>query len=309
VIPHIGKTKYYTESTETLSIHGDAPKCFLHMKEYGEGVRRPGERPRWISYIAKVGSKWYPGESITEHMLTQVGICFGVNVAHSHLRFVGDQVRFLSRYFLRPTEQLVHGIEIFKHYLDDEMVEKIAEARAEQEFYTFQTVCDAMRYAFPEVWGELMEGLVAMLAFDALVGHNDRHPANWGVIVPIMARATPRFSPIYDTARALFWNDSEAKIVNRLANEHSFEAYIRGSRPQIGWDGKAKVGHFDLIRLISEEFREYGPVFARFREPERVDRVQEMLERDFDRMMSKERMKLIGGCLRRRHQLLGEALS
>lgn len=99
VIPHIGKEKYYAESTETLSIHGDAPKCFLHMKEYGEGVRRPGERPRWISYIAKVGSKWYPGESVTEHMLTQVGTCFGVNVAYSHLRFVGHQVRFLSRYF------------------------------------------------------------------------------------------------------------------------------------------------------------------------------------------------------------------
>lgn len=308
VIPHIGKGKYLTESTESLSIHGDAPKCFLRIKEYGD-VRTPGDRRRWIDYIAKVGSKWYPGESITEHMLTQVGLCFGVGMAHSHLRFVGQQVRFLSRYFLRPSEMLVHGIEIFKHYLDEAMVKEIAEARAEQEFYTFQTVCAAMKYAFGDDWAALMPGLVEMLAFDALVGHNDRHPANWGVIVPIRAGGAPRFSPIYDTARALFWNDSEEKVVNRLTNEQAFEAYVNGSRPQIGWDGRTRVGHFELVRLIYEGFPEYGPVFAKFREPKPLERVRKMLESEFSRMMSRERIELILRCLVRRHGLLVEALS
>ena len=309
VIPHLGRDKYYTESTENLSIQGDAPKCFLHMKEYGD-VRKLGERRRWVSYIAKVGSKWYPGESITEHMLTRVGVCFGVNVAHSHLRFVGRQVRFLSRYFLRRgSESLVHGIEIFKRVLDEEMVNEIAAARAEQDFYTFQTVCSAMKDSFSECWCDLMAGLVEMLAFDALVGHNDRHPANWGIIVPIKAGGRPRFSPIYDTARALFWNDDEKKVANRLTNEQAFEGYINRSRPQIGWDGRSNIGHFELVRLVNEEFPEYGAVFAKFRAREPLDRVRDVLETEFSRMMSKQRIELIGRCLRRRHQLLGEALS
>jgi hypothetical protein len=231
-------------------------------------------------------------------------------VAHSHLRFVGSQVRFLSRYFLRPTtESLVHGIEVFKHYLDEEMVQEIADARAEQEFYTFQTVCAAMEYTFKDDWKELMNGLTEMLAFDALVGHNDRHPANWGIIVPIRSGARPRFSPIYDTARALFWNDTEVKVANRLTNADSFDAYVRGSRPQIGWDNVGKIDHFGLIRRINKEFPQYGPIFAKFCELRLLDRVEEMLERDFYRMMSSERIELIGRCLRRRHQLLAEALS
>ena len=56
-IKPLRRDKYLTEGTDSLSIHGDAPKCFLRIQEYIRG--RPGRDPqKWVSYIAKVGSKW-----------------------------------------------------------------------------------------------------------------------------------------------------------------------------------------------------------------------------------------------------------
>jgi hypothetical protein len=185
--------RYLVQSTSVLSIHGDAPKSFLRIKEYVEGRPR-GKPSRWPAYIAKVGSKFYPIESITEHLLTRLGQLAAVRIADSRLLMVAGQVRFLSKYFLQRNESLVHGIEIFKDHLDVEMVEQIAKRRAEQEFYTFQTVSAAIAEKFPRHRQEIMAAFVEMLAFDALVGNNDRHPANWGVIVPIQQGMPPRFS-------------------------------------------------------------------------------------------------------------------
>src|SRR5690349_8608814 len=85
------------DAATMLWIPGDAPKNFIRIREYDQGIRRPTHPiSRWVGYIAKVGSKWYPIESITEHLLTRIGEVLGVRVAQSQLRMVGGQVRFLS---------------------------------------------------------------------------------------------------------------------------------------------------------------------------------------------------------------------
>ena len=66
--------------------------------------------------------------------------------------------------------------------------------REEQCFYTFQTVCTAVEERFPKNVDKIMNGMVEMLTFDALVGNNDRHPANWGVITP---RTTGRTAQVF----------------------------------------------------------------------------------------------------------------
>ena len=140
VIPPLKKHTYRVEGTDQLSIAGDAPKNIIWIKEYQEGrtgkrrrcveidathpKRRSGRRPRaWVAHIAKVGSKMYPIESITEHFMTRIGEIYRLKIAKSQLRMVFGQVRFLSRYFLTPRESLVHGLEIFRSYLDEDMVD------------------------------------------------------------------------------------------------------------------------------------------------------------------------------------------
>jgi hypothetical protein len=169
-IESLRRGRYLAFDAASLSIHGDAPKCFVKIQQHTPG--QPGTRVRdWVSYIAKVGNKFYPTESITEHLITRVGQAFRFKIADSELRIIGRQVRFLSRFFRGSDESLLHGIEIFKrHLMDDDFVEEVAATKAERDVYTFQTVREALKSCFPEHWQEMLNDMVAMLAFDALVG-------------------------------------------------------------------------------------------------------------------------------------------
>lgn len=167
--------RFHLETVDFLSIPGDAPKDFITDSEYRPGHR--GRRDRSESYIAKVGSKYYPNESITEQLLTRVGQIFGLSISDSKLRIVQGHVRFMSKYFLnRRQEQLIHGAQIFEQCLGKEEYAQLAENRSEGEFFTFQMVCESIRVPFAEFELKIVKGLVEMLAFDCLIGHNDRHP-------------------------------------------------------------------------------------------------------------------------------------
>ena len=103
ILPHLPDGRFYIDSK--LSMQGDAPKSFIRIREHldgrdsGKNSRRrriTQKRKRWPGYIAKVGSKMYPAESITEQLLTRLGQLYGLKVADSHLRIVGNQFAFLA---------------------------------------------------------------------------------------------------------------------------------------------------------------------------------------------------------------------
>lgn len=145
-----------------------------------------------------------------EQFITRIGQQFDLLIADSKLRIVNDQVCFMSKYFLkRHSEQLTHGAEIFELCIGKENYAELAEQKIEREYFSFQMAEEAISEAFPSFEKNIMPGFIEMLVFDALIGHNDRHPYNWGVIVPITKRRSPRIAPVFDTARALFWNIPE----------------------------------------------------------------------------------------------------
>src|SRR5205085_5164216 len=130
-------------------VSGDAPKDFLLI--YNHGRKNKARMHEWPAYIAKVGHKLYPNESITEHLLTRIGQVLGMEMARSRLMWVRGQLRFLSEYFLREGEMLVHGAEIFAGYLaDKDFVEEVGEDRREREIFTFQVVDDSVLNRFPD---------------------------------------------------------------------------------------------------------------------------------------------------------------
>jgi hypothetical protein len=300
-IPCLRAGKYLVEGTDSLSIPGDAPKCFVKFRGCPPGECRSRRQGKWPKFIAKLGSKWYPVESVTEHLTTRVGQTLGVCMAESQLRVIRGQVWFLSRYFLCPEESLTHGIEVYRDQLGQEMVDQIAHERREQEFYTFQTTLAAFRDSFSLYHEAIAERFVEMLAFDALVGNNDRHPANWGVIVSIRQGKPPRFAPVYDSARGLFWNNSELRVRQFLADKMYRQAYIRNSRPQIGWDGVHRVTHIELIRLIAQNYPACRPTLQRFCDPNRIEACRKMIEEEFGGLMSSQRRQAIHLCLTLRH--------
>ncbi|MDP1728281.1 MAG: S24 family peptidase [Bacteroidota bacterium] len=77
---------------------------------------------------------------------------------------------------------------------------------AARELFTFEFIKDAIRSVYPNCFETLLIGLVRLLAFDAVVGNNDRHFYNWGIIdFKKNTTKLPTFAPIYDSARGLYW--------------------------------------------------------------------------------------------------------
>src|SRR5687767_5595033 len=255
--------KYELRTVDFLSIPGDAPKDFTRDAEHRPGHRT--RKQRLERYIAKVGSKFYPNESVVEQLLTRIGQIWNLNIADSKLRIIDGQVRFFSKYFLdQRHEQLIHGAQIFEHCLGKDEYGELAENKSESEYFTFQMVCEAIRFSFAEFETRIVRGLVEMLAFDCLIGHNDRHPYNWGVIVPIFKTQSPRFSPVFDTARALFWNVPETRVRQMLRDRRQLETYIGKCAPPFSWDKEPDVDFFRLIGLIWKQFDRYKPHIEKF---------------------------------------------
>ena|SRR5690606_4060317 len=188
-----------------VSVGGDAPKDLIRLYEYGFG--RKSNFKDWPIYIAKLGHKWYPCESITEQLISDIGSGLGFQLAESKLCVLGTQIRFLSKYFLsRNNEQLYHGANLYAGFLNDEkFVDEVEIAQQTQSFFTVKFTKETLNHFFKDTKEELFAKFMEMLYFDALVGNNDRHMYNWGIIRDIFGEKNAKFAPIYDSARGLLW--------------------------------------------------------------------------------------------------------
>ena len=314
-VPVIKRSNYFVD--DSVSVDGDAPKKFIGI--YDRKLlehKHKSNRKNWIFYIAKTGHKWYPTESITEFLMNRLGIIFGLYMADSRIAVIGGQLRFLSRYFLHPAqEELIHGADILAGYLNESTryVEEVDEQKMTRNLFTLQVIEDAVASLFLYQKEEIMHELVRLVIFDALVGNNDRHFFNWGVVRSVESRFQPYFSPVYDTARGLFWNYSESKVtdiveVNKTVDSH-IRKYCKESRPKIGWEGKKNPNHFQLFEEIySNEFYVTKGDVAKMLSPDILEHMITEVKQNFQPLMSMNRVTLICKCLKYRFNELRKNL-
>lgn len=287
-----------------IAVGGDAPKNFIAVYEYEKdsGIRRSNPNT-WPRYIAKVGHKWYPLESVNEYLFNRIGEVLKLNMAHSRLMLAGRQLRFLSRYFLSKNESLEHGAEIFAGYIADlKFIENIEEQGLARTFFTFQFAEKAITHMFPYDAEPILRDFVKMLVFDALTGNNDRHFYNWGVIKHIESKKKPIFAPIYDSARGLFWNRSEADLKENWGAhpkelDKRIKKYADGSKPKIGWEGLNDLNHFTLIEKIFSLDNRYKVVCLELITEANLQRVLTLIDTEFSNCYTTLRLELIKKCL------------
>jgi len=296
-LPFLKRELFYKKK---VNVGGDAPKSFIQAYFYGECKKKP--RRNWTAYIAKVGHKWYPMESVTEYLLNQIGEVLGLDMAKSRLVLANRQIRFLSKYFLdhKLDEQLTHGAQVYSAYLEDhDFVELANERKAHKEsreLFNFQLTEKAIKQVFPDQHAEILEGFVKMLLLDAIVGNNDRHFYNWGVITDIAGKTKPRFSPIYDTARGLFWNEAESRL-HFFEQQSKLESYMNKSLPRTGWENMAQINHFQLVEKIFHEDGRYCQICQEILNDETFPKIDRLIDERFSILMSDARLKLIKKCL------------
>ena len=240
-------------------------------------------------------------ESITEYLLNRIGETLGFKMARSKLGWFGGQLRFLSEYFItNPHEQVLdHGADLYAGYLNDkDFVEEIEEKDMSPDFFTVQFTEDTFENFYPIEKDILISEFLKLLIYDAYVGNNDRHFYYWVIIRNIKGTCSPVFSPIYDTARGLFWNDQEDKLkkmFNDISRRNLFiESYCEKSNPKTGWDLENKINHFRLVELIKSL-----PIYSTHISPffnsldSKLQLVCNLVDNEFMDLMSLERRELI----------------
>jgi hypothetical protein len=225
-------------------------------------------------YIAKLGGRNSDLEVMTEYAIYLVGRTLPISIADARIARFRGRLRFFSRYFLETTaaEELVHGMQLFNELYDETTVKGVlGHTRREQEMFTVQAIKAAFGAHYfhygVHVEEELFGGFVAMLTHDALIGVMDRHHENWGVIVQRERLGTvPRFAPLYDSARGLFCNYVEDRLVteflgNTEDHKRRLNKYVARARPLIGFTdlvAAQKGGYITHPDLLAAVRRRHG---------------------------------------------------
>lgn len=306
------KQKNFIHLSDTAG--GDAPKDIIKVYEYGRSIKE--NKKTWIKYIAKVGHKWYPNESITEHYLTKVGQCFGISVANSRIVFIENYIRFLSEHFHSNNYSLEHGANILSRYISESSntwIDELDNNKTLKKDINISDILHALKDVFEDDFGHISHGLVDMILFDSLTGNNDRHYYNWGVIRHISGDKRPYFSPIYDTARGLFWNKSDKKIVDlyqklEKGNTKQIENYVLGSKPKISIPDNSSCNHFDLVAYLKKNNYITKRHIERWSDKYKLNCALNILKNEFNDLFIIERISIIEFILKSRFEKLSKLL-
>lgn len=229
------------------------------------------------------------------------------------LVFANGQLRFLSKYFLNKDQKLIHGAEICGQHLGDmNLADEIANNRkTSRELFTFEFISDAIKSVFPETAENLTSKFVEMLVFDAIVGNNDRHFYNWGVIHAIRKSKTlPNFAPIYDSSRGLLWNHTDDKIVKDFINEsHKFKNYLESACPRVSIEADKGINHFQLVSFIFNNFALHKETITDLITIENEKKVLKMIDSEFRIYFVPDRLTITKFLLKKRFEKLREITS
>lgn len=248
----------------------------------------------------------------------------GVSVADACICRYRGRLRFLSKYFLDPQkpEELVHGMQLFNELYDETTVTAVlGNELSEQSMFSVQAVKAAFGAHYVEygqdVEDQLFDGFVSMLTHDALIGVQDRHHENWGVIVQRGLRADrPRFAPLYDSARGLFCSEGDSQLLRFMGRDglQRLDGFIARSRPLVGFDGltptrgRKYITHDQLLAAVYRGFPKQRPRILEILGAYDWQRVRDDLATQLAPLCSSRRRTLILTCLRRRLRALRRAM-
>jgi hypothetical protein len=213
-------------------------------------------------------------------------------------------------------------MQLFNELYDENTVQHaLRDELSEQAMFSVQRVKSAFGAHYiqygADIEEELFDDFVAMLAHDALIGVQDRHHENWGIVVQRDVEGPrPRFAPLYDSARGLFCNETEMGLSKFLGLEGSqrLDGYVARARPLVGFDGlnpqkgRKYLTHDQLLAAVHRAYPAQRPRIKTVLDAYDWRVVRDTLRAELGPACSGRRITLILTCLRRRLKAIRRAI-
>lgn len=151
---------------------------------------------------------------------------------------------------------------------------------------------------------ELKKSFEKMVFFDLLMGIQDRHESNWGLLIRRATNQIVSLAPIYDNAAGLGSEMQNDEMLKYLHGKKSFEAYFERWTYRMGFNRKG-LRPPDVFRLMRGEWQEAAEEFKkRMVRGITARNVTSCLERVPDEIMSEVQRRFVSCFLRRRSQII-----
>lgn len=176
------------------------------------------------------------GENWAEKACCELCALLGIPHAHYDLAAWRHRSGVVSPTFVPDGGRLVHGNELLAKFVSDYEREKRFRARQ----HTVAVVMGIMRFPgillpsghIPLEQIKNAAGMfVGYLMLDALIGNQDRHHENWGLIV--LSEGKVMLAPTFDHASSLGRNETDAERTARLTTRdqgRSVEKYVERAK-------------------------------------------------------------------------------
>lgn len=208
----------------------------------------------------------YKSEFWMEIIASKIGQMLGLEMVDYNIAKRGEALGCLCCHMCKEGETLVELTKMFTGYDEDYNPEK------DQEAYTFDFVVKTLRHHNLE---KHVARFIEVLVFDAIIGNQDRHQDNWGMIMSISQQSTKtrrkilsfykrvekkwseaRVAPIYDSGSSLGRELTEEKVKQMCTDKVQFDSYVRRGKPELRWED-VKISYNELIEKLLNDV-EFG---------------------------------------------------
>ncbi|MBF0460043.1 MAG: HipA domain-containing protein [Magnetococcales bacterium] len=202
-------------------------------------------------YLFKHAAQNYPTQFWCEVIAYRIGCLMGIPVPPAYAAWrAGDQKSAaLIEWFYRQDEGVCYesGTVHMQRLIPDFDVKKGRQ-------HNIETVLAILA----EMDARLIQDMVRILVFDALIGNTDRHQENWGILwrgTPVR----PELAPAFDNGTSLGYEMTDDGIAQFMANPvEQTERYIDRGRHHMRWNPTgAKYGHFELVAYLLAKYPEF----------------------------------------------------